>query len=415
MSRRLLWMARLALGALSGGQLVLALRVICRWLRTAGGQRLEPASSSPHSRTDEQASVAVLLPVLNERQRLAPCLEGLLTQGPEVGLILVSDGGSDDGTRELVCAYAQRDRRLRLLDAAPIPDGWNGKVWGLEAGWRALPPTFPWVLTIDADVRPAPGLVAALLARARRDRLAALSLAVEQDLPPAPLLGLLHPSLLTSLVYRYGMPGSVYEGPGAGLHVQANGQCFLVEREALAGGGGFAPLRHSLCEDVTLARLLARAGRRLAFVEGGPLASVEMYRTAGEAWQNWTRSLPLHDHLSPAWHTLLGWLEVLLVQALPLPLLSLLAGALLARGKRWRRAALPLPVAALGLNAGLLLLRLGALVGMRRAYRRTPWTYWLSPLCDLAVALQLGRQALRRRHRWRGRLVIRGNAPGGIA
>jgi dolichol-phosphate mannosyltransferase len=412
MSRKLLWMGWL--GALSAGQLVLALRVIRRWLRSTGGQR-PTALSSPHADAAAQASVAVLVPVLNERERLAPCLEGLLTQGPEVGLILVIDGGSEDGTDELISAYARRDRRLRLLSAAPIPDGWNGKVWGLEAGWRALPPTFPWVLTIDADVRPGPGLVSALLARASRDGLAALSLATEQELPPAPLLGLLHPSLLATLVYRYGLPGVVYEGPVDRLRVQANGQCFLVQREALAACGGFAPLRYSLCEDITLARLLVQDGRRLAFVEGGSLASVEMYRTAREAWQNWTRSLPLHDHLSPAWHTCLGWLEVLLVQALPLPLLCLLAGTLIAGRRRWRQASLWLLVAMLGLNTGLLLLRLGTLVGMRRAYRRPPWTYWLSPLCDLAVTLQLGRQALRRRHRWRGRLVIRGNAPGGIA
>nr|BBH93267.1 glycosyl transferase [Thermogemmatispora argillosa] len=398
------------LRGLAVAQLTLALRVLWRLLRTAGGQALEPVS--PARPTSEQVgSVAVLVPVLNEYERLAPCLEGLLAQGPEVGLILVIDGGSYDGTPQLVCAYARRDQRLRLLEAAPIPAGWNGKVWGLEAGWRALPPAFPWVLTVDADVRPAPGLVAALLARAQRDRLAAISLATLQTLPPAPLLGMLHPSLLTTLVYRYGSPGAVYAGPRAVLRVQANGQCFLVRREALAACAGFAPLRYSLCEDITLARRLVQAGQRVAFVESGALASVEMYPTARAAWQNWTRSLPLHDHLSPVWHTLLGWLEVLLVQALPLPLVGLLAAAL----TRLRRQGLlgrGLGLV-LALNSGLLLLRIGTLAGMRRAYRRPPWTYWLSPLCDLAVALQLGRQALRRRHRWRGRLIIRGNAPGG--
>ncbi|MBX5449012.1 glycosyltransferase [Thermogemmatispora sp.] len=395
-------------------QLILALRVIGRLLRTAGGRALEPVAAS-WSGLEEQGPVAVLVPVLNEYERLAPCLEGLLAQGSEVGLILVIDGGSEDGTPELVCSYARRDRRLHLLEAAPIPADWNGKVWGLEAGWRALPPSFPWVLTVDADVRPAPGLVAAMLARARRDRLTAISLATLQELPAAPLLGLLHPALLTTLVYRYGSPGSIYAGPSAVLRVQANGQCFLVRREALAAGGGFAPLRHSLCEDITLARLLVRAGQRVAFVESGNLARVEMYPTARAAWQNWTRSLPLHDSLSPTWHTLLGWLEVLLVQALPLPLLGLGAIALARERQRSRsplRRGLRL---ALALNGGLLLLRLGTLAGMRRAYRRPPWTYWLSPLCDLAVTLQLGRQALRRRHRWRGRLIIRGNAPGGMA
>jgi dolichol-phosphate mannosyltransferase len=54
------------------------------------------------------------------------------------------------------------------------------------------------------------------------------------------------------------------------------------------------------------------------------------------------------------------------------------------------------------------LVRLGVLVGTARAYTWRPWTYWLSPLADLPVAVQLWRNALRRTHVWRGRTVVRG-------
>jgi dolichol-phosphate mannosyltransferase len=53
-------------------------------------------------------------------------------------------------------------------------------------------------------------------------------------------------------------------------------------------------------------------------------------------------------------------------------------------------------------------MRIGVLFGTMRAYRQRAWTYWLSPLCDLPVAVQLAQSALRRRHIWRGRVLVRG-------
>jgi dolichol-phosphate mannosyltransferase len=40
----------------------------------------------------------------------------------------------------------------------------------------------------------------------------------------------------------------------------ANGQCCLIRRDVLDKLGGFSRVRDSLCEDVTLARIAARAG-----------------------------------------------------------------------------------------------------------------------------------------------------------
>ena len=51
----------------------------------------------------------------------------------------------------------------------------------------------------------------------------------------------------------------------------------------------------------------------------------------------------------------------------------------------------------LDMQVALVVMRLGVLVGMRRAYERPPWSYWFSPLFDLPVALLLIVSALRRR------------------
>ena len=371
-------------------QAVLGARVLLRLARTANGQRIEPA---PDPRPAGE-TVSVLVPVLDEVHRLGPCLDGLIAQGPEVAEIVIVDGGSTDGTQDLVHGYAARDGRVRFLDAAPVPPGINGKAHGLAFGASAALTT-TWVLTIDADVRPNPGLVRAMLAHAKLTGVPALSAATLQDLSGA-AEGLLHPALLTTLVYRFGIPGRATSRVG---EVQANGQCFLVRRESLARSGGFAAVLGSVCEDVTLARAIAAFGDPVGFYETAGLVSVAMYASWQDAWQNWTRSLPTRDRF---WGVAgrVGLAEVLLVQALPVPLAVGLRG--------WRD---PAGRALWALNAGLAMTRLGVLAGTARAYRHRPWTYWLSPILDLPVAVRLIVSATQRRHTWRGRALVRSAGP----
>ncbi|HZC06443.1 MAG TPA: glycosyltransferase [Ktedonobacterales bacterium] len=369
----------------------LGARVLMRFVRGAGGASLMPTDRQP--RLDER--ISVLLPVLNEARRIGRCLDGLLAQGPEVGEILVVDGGSTDGTQALVARYQQRDARVRLLDASPVAEGWNGKAWGLERGLRAMAPVCGWALTIDADTVPAPGLARALLAHAVESDEAAFSIATRQEIGGVGE-GLLHPTLLTTLVYRFGPPGHAVTRVD---QAQANGQCCLFRRDALEAVGGFAAVRASICEDVTIVRLLVSKGAAVGFYEAGDLIRVRMYEGWRETWRNWTRSLPMRDRFFGV-AGVVGLLEVTFAQALaPLTLAGLLA--------TWRPIT-PLRGALLGVTLTLTALRIGTLVGVSRAYVRRPRSFWLSPLSDVPVAIQLWVSALRRRHVWRGRVLLRG-------
>jgi dolichol-phosphate mannosyltransferase len=175
--------------------------------------------------------------------------------------------------------------------------------------------------------------------------------------------------------------------------VQASGQCFLAPRALLIAHGAFGTVRASRCEDVTLARSFVVSGVPVGFYEAGDLVSVKMYDNAGETWRNWPRSLTLRDRFAPfgGW---LGLTEVALVQALPLPLASALALAHATGSFTFSLAAI------------LTCVRVGVLCGAARAYVQRPWTYWLSPLADVPVALALFASAWRRRHTWRGRELV---------
>jgi dolichol-phosphate mannosyltransferase len=359
------------------------LRVIARLLNFTPRARVEVSDMPGPDRA------TLILPVLNESPRIANCLDSLIAQPREAAEILVVDGGSTDGTQEIVMGYQARDKRVRLIDASPIGLAWTGKAWGLHVGLQSSDANSKWILCVDADVRASPQLLRSLLHHAAWTGVSSFSVATTQRLSGA-AEALVHPALLTTLIYRFGSPGRATKNIHKAL---ANGQCFISRRDTLLRTGAFQAARSSLCEDITTVRRLAECGEAVGFYEGHGLIEVRMYDDWRETWRNWPRSLPMRDQYF-GWREWLGLLKVLLFQALPLPVFLLCAIS----GR----------FSLLAFAAGALtLLRLGVLVGVARAYKSRPWSYWLSPLLDLPVALKLFASALARRHVWRGKVYLR--------
>jgi dolichol-phosphate mannosyltransferase len=336
--------------------------------------------------SEERWPVTIVVPTLDEEDRIPACLDALRHVRNSVARIIVSDGGSRDRTREIV----RNAHGFELVAADPIPNGANGKAWGLEHVRSRLEGS-TWMLIIDADVIVTKPLVASLVTHAESNSLDLLSVATRQQLD-TPGLALLHPSMLATLVVRYGIPGSIFRQANA---VQANGQCMLIRSDALEAVGGFRSVLGSVVEDVSIGRRIAALGGRVGFFEiedGHPLVSTVMYGSASEAWKSWTRSLPVRDSKSG-----LDWClrmaDVVGVQGLWLPLAIV---------TRFRGAS-----GAIALCATIV--RWGTGLGLLRAYTRFQWPMVLSPLLDAAVVANILRQSFRRTHVWRGRIVRTGS------
>ena len=336
--------------------------------------------------------VTVLLPVLNEAGRIDGCLRALCQQTEEVQEILVIDGGSEDGTQALVQRHHTTDERVKLIDASPVDPSWTGKAWGLHQGLQSASTVSDWILCVDADVTVQPLLVRSLLHHAQRSGVGIFSVATGQRLS-GNLEALLHPAMLTTLIYRFGSPGRATRNRH---RVQANGQCFFAPREILLRTSAFRAAQTSLCEDITIVRRLAEFGEQIGFYESDGLVEVHMYGSWHETWNNWPRSLPMRDQYF-GWREALVLFGNLIAQALPLP--AVILGALY-----------QLPLLPLVLAGFLLTIRVGVLFGVARAYPDRPWTFWLSPLADLPVLLRIIQFALRRQHSWRGRTYRRGKS-----
>jgi dolichol-phosphate mannosyltransferase len=384
--------------ALLLAQAAAAARVV--WRLLPGRRRLPPVAPRPAGPAD--TTVSVLVATLNEAHRIGPCLAGLRAQGAPLLETLVVDSRSADGTRALVEAAAVEDPRIRLLTDDPLPDGWVGKVWALETGLRHA--RGEWVLGLDADIEPEPGLVGAVISAARRQQLDVVSFAprfADQSAGER----WLQPAMLATLLYRVGATDCGAAAPGRAM---ANGQCFLARRDVLERHGGYAPARDSFCDDVTLARHLARRGARVGFLDGSRLYRVRSYTSAAETWREWGRSFDLSDAAGPA-RQALDLATVTLAQGAPLVVLLALAvwtaagGTLLPRPDEAAHPGAWVPAALLGLNAALMTIRLLLLMATRGSYERRGLPYWLSVTADPAAVVRLWLSTLRRPRAWRGR------------
>lgn len=354
---------------------------------------IEPRKSEP----ELLAQVSIVVPTLNEAERISPCLAGLSRQSYEVREVIVVDSNSQDGTPDLVKAVAQKDPRFRLMTDDPLPLGWVGRPWALHNGFLHSSEQSEWILGIDADTQPSPGLVAGLVRTAQAEGYDLVSLS-PQFILKYPGECWLQPALLMTLLYRFDPAGVNTQ---VAERVMANGQCFLCRRSVLAQMGGYTSARSSFCDDVTLARNIAAQGFKVGFLDGAKVLKVRMYEGAIQTWNEWGRSLDLKDASSTAqlWGDL--WL-LLSVQALPLPvILSYL----------FLSPPLPLspspPLFLLGLNLFLLTIRFALLFAIAPSYDRTQatggWLFWLSPLADPLAVLRIFLSAFHTPTQWRGR------------
>ncbi|MEG4319301.1 MULTISPECIES: 2'-O-glycosyltransferase CruG [unclassified Microcoleus] len=361
-----------------------------------GPSRIPPLE--PDSPTlDMLGACTAVVPTLNEAERIAPCLAGLSHQSYELREVVVVDSYSVDGTGDLVKAAAQKDPRFRLINDDPLPVGWVGRPWALNWGFLASSEKCEWILGIDADTQPHPGLIASLLKTAAAGNYDLISLSPQFILKyPGELW--LQPALLMTLVYRFGPTGTGGDVPE---RVMANGQCFLCKRDVLVALGGYEVAKGSFCDDVTLARYAAAKGFKVGFLDGAKVLKVRMYEGAIETWNEWGRSLDLKDAAAGGqiWGDL--WL-LFAVQGLPVPIVLwyLLSGSLPAiavSGQFWLW----------GLNVFLVAVRSALCFAIAPSYDRTQasgkWLFWLSPLADPLAFLRILISALNQPTQWRGR------------
>lgn len=279
-------------------------------------------------------AVLVVIPARNEAEVIAQTVRSVLTQDypGAVHLVVVNDN-SEDATAQIAedaaAALLARDtataatahtetgeqakaiatesqslsprhsrgqgqRHFTLVDGAPLPSQWSGKLWAVEQGVRAgfgvsdsaiapnaAPSAAPahtpdttapkdnaaatgtdtaaYLWLTDADIAHAPVVLAELVERAQADDRALVSRMARLciDTPAERWM-------IPAFVYFFQLlyPFAAIARPGSGIHGAAGG-CILLKSGYVSKIGGIASLRGALIDDCTLAAHVARAGGRL--------------------------------------------------------------------------------------------------------------------------------------------------------
>lgn len=279
--------------------------------------------------------ITVCIPARDEVRRLPRLIGDLRAQtGVPRMQVLILDDASSDGTGTAAAAAIGDDPRFIMVrsDTEPEP-GWTGKAAAC-ARLAELVDTAVLVF-LDADVRLAPGAIAAAVAELRRSGAALVSPWPAQE-AGSPTEALVQPLLCWS--WASTLPVALANRSLRPSMAVACGQFLAFDTAAYRVIGGHAAVAASPTEDLDIARALRRSGRHTTLVAAGPLARTRMYGSAAELDDGYTRWLWSAYGGSPLAGAAVGTVAAL---AYWLPPLAAVAG----RG-RTRRAGLLGSVAA---------------------------------------------------------------------
>jgi hopene-associated glycosyltransferase HpnB len=224
---------------------------------------------------DNLQDITVLIPARNEAEVIPRTLPSIAAQGPDLRILLVDDGSTDETVRR---AGEAAGRQLRILPGEPLPHGWGGKLWALEQGRKQI--TTPLTLLLDADIALSPGTAAALRGRMRRKGVSLISLMAAPSLQ-----GFWERLLMPAFVYFFKIlyPFRLANSPASKTAAAAGG-CILMETGLFEEIGGFESLRDALIDDCELARRVKRTGRSTWIGLSHSVRSVRPYKGLAEIW-----------------------------------------------------------------------------------------------------------------------------------
>lgn len=231
--------------------------------------------------------VSVIVPARNEARNIERCVRSILSTSYDAMELIVVDDHSTDRTADIARGAAGDDRRFRLLDNPPLPNGWFGKQWACSTG--AALASGGLLLFTDADTAHSPDLLTRAVNRLRRESDDLLSVVGRQEMHSF-WERLLQPQVFWILVARYGGTESVSRARRA-EDVIANGQFLLMQRHAYEAVGGHGSVRDKVAEDLALAQRLFREGFRVRLVRGDDQLATHMYGSLSELIAGWGKNV----------------------------------------------------------------------------------------------------------------------------
>lgn len=221
---------------------------------------------SSFSKSESTKGACVVIAARNESDSIGECLKSILSQDSVEKIVLVDDH-SDDNTTLVAKANAGHDKRLLVMHAPELAEGWIGKNHALHYGAKEV--ASEYILFTDADVIITSGTIAWAVNIMKDCNLDHLS---GNFFIKCHSVGehICAPVLAASSALALFCSGKTV---GA-----ATGAFNMIRSDFYHKIGGHEKIRNCIVDDVALARLVKSCGGKTDFVDFNGKVSVRLFR-----------------------------------------------------------------------------------------------------------------------------------------
>jgi hopene-associated glycosyltransferase HpnB len=361
---------------LSGALLWLSV-LLAPWRPWDTREFLDARSPIPEA---DLSDITVVVPARDEADLIEITLSSLKKQGRNLDVLLVDDQSTDGTT-----AAARRAGvpGLQIVDGRHPPEGWSGKLWALDQGFRLV--NTPLVLLMDADIELRPGILSTA-----RDLMVSKKVQLVSLMAALRMVNFWECLLMPAFIYFFKLiyPFRLSNSRRSSIAAAAGG-FILLETRLLREMGGFEGLHGEMIEDCALARRIKSRGYTTWIGLSHSVRSLRTYPRLRAVWEMVARTAFTQLRYSPL---LLGLCTFLLVVAFWVPVIGVALGS-----------SLPRHVAMIGLAAMIL-----SYLPTLGFFRLPMWWALTMPLIGFLYLGMTWTSAIRywrgTRSRWKGRI-----------
>jgi chlorobactene glucosyltransferase len=250
--------------------------------------------SRDNSLLETAPMVSILVPARDEEDNIGDCLESLRKQDYPSFEILVLDDNSTDRTGEIVSRIAAIDNRVKLIQGAPLPEGWSGKPFACHQ--MAKRAKGDWLLFVDADTTHAPNMLKSVLPLAAASKVSMLSgfpRQIADSLPQKVAIPVIY-FIIMSWLPLWWLQRSGKVRPSLAI-----GQFLLFRTDEYWRIGGHESVKSRILEDVWLGVQVHKHKGRHILVDLSSVVSCNMYRDFPVMWRGFIRWIYSIAAMSP--------------------------------------------------------------------------------------------------------------------
>ena len=261
--------------------------------------------------------ISILIPARNEAENISRCLKSLLKQDYTNLEIIVLNDSSTDATSKVVEGIAKKDSRIRLVEGAPLEDGWTGKNFASHQLSKLAKGEY-FIFT-DADTVHFPNSISSALGALINTKIDALSIYPRQlmvtfwERMSVPII---------NIALQGFMPFMLIKKTKGPLICTAIGQFMMFKKEAYEKAGGYESIKGHLVDDIQMSKRVKKAGYKFMVFDGKNTIFCRMYKNLRGVVVGLTKSMyPAFNGNVLALFSLTGLFSVsLLIPFIMLPL-----------------------------------------------------------------------------------------------